>query len=129
MGWGWNDFVETVSNVANTAINIGTNTVTGGMLGYNPNDGGFTPNAGYAGRIIDEVSGAGDRREDEYTKRVAADAAAAQQKLIDDQNEQRRLADVNASNSARAIRSTAQIRSGNFGSSISSSDERDFLGL
>ena len=124
---GWNP-LETLSDIGNAALNIGVNTVTGGLIGYDPNEG-LTANAGATSRLINEASGRNAAREKEYLDRVANDAAAAQQKLIDDQNEQARQADVNASSSARAIRSSARATGGYYVNSSANSDERDFLGL
>lgn len=129
MGW-WEDIKETVSDAANIAINIGTNTVTGGLAGYNPEEG-FTTNAGVTNRIINEASGANAKKEDEYSQRVVEEQRAAQQDLIDKQTEQARLQDVRASSSARAIRNTARMQGGSTQGlgGVSSSDEQDFLGL
>lgn len=124
---GWNP-LEILSDIGNAALNIGANTVTGGLIGYDPNEG-FTANAGATTRLIGEASGRNAAREKEYLDRVANDAAAAQQKLIDDQNEQARQADMNASSSARAIRSSARASGGYYVTSGANSDERDFLGL
>ena len=125
---GWNP-LDTISDIGNAALNIGVNTLSGGLVGYDPNGGGITTNAGITSRGLDEISGRADQREEDYNKRVVADAATAQQKLMDEQNERARQLDVNASSSARAIRATAGARSGGGFSSSMNSDERDFLGL
>lgn len=126
---GWNP-LDTISDIGNAALNVGINTVSGGTLGWDPNGGGITPEAGVTTRLVSEVSGRNAKREEAYLNQVANDAAAAQQKLIDEQNEQARQMDVNASSSARAIRRTAQAGSGIYMvGGPSSSDERDFLGL
>ena len=114
-------------------LNIATNFVTMGMVGYDKKTGKL--DKGINTRAVDEtlgeLTGRNMQREMMYKAEVRADEEeAARNKMLSDQRKQNELDDRAASNAAGAVRggSAGRVNTQNFKYGDFSPDE-DFLGL